>query len=63
MVFAVQGHELDFAIYGDANTNKLQLLPVQAQQLQTQKQQIPMSLEGPDLTGYQSGIFDDRSGQ
>lgn len=61
MVFAVQGHELDFAIYGDANTNKLQLLPVQAQQLQTQKQQIPTSLEGPDLTGYQSGIFDDRS--
>lgn len=62
MAFAVPGHELDFAIYGNANTNKLQLLPVQVHQLQVQQQQIPANLEGPDLTGYQSGIFDDQSG-
>lgn len=62
MAFAVPGHELDFAIYGDANTNKLQLMPVQVHQLQAQQQQIPARLKGPDLTGYQSGIFDDRSG-
>ncbi|KAF9572341.1 serine/threonine-protein kinase HAL4/sat4 [Mortierella alpina] len=55
MSFHVPGEELDFTIYGDSNTNQLQLSPTQLHHLQNQKMNLQ---EGPDLTGYQSGIFD-----
>ncbi|KAG0336507.1 serine/threonine-protein kinase HAL4/sat4 [Podila humilis] len=60
-MFANPGHELDFAIYGEANTNKLQLSPTQAGQLQAQQHQVSLcagASEGPDLTGYHSGLFE-----
>ncbi|KAG9322336.1 hypothetical protein KVV02_001557 [Mortierella alpina] len=57
MSFHVPGEDLDFTIYGDSNTNQLQLSPTQLHHLQNQKMVVQ---EGPDLTGYQSGIFDSK---
>ena len=60
MSFHVPGEELDFTIYGDSNTNQLQLSPTQLHRLQNQQMDTQ---EGPDLTGYQSGIFDSKQGK
>ncbi|KAF9986305.1 serine/threonine-protein kinase HAL4/sat4 [Mortierella antarctica] len=60
MSFHVPGKDLDFTIYGDSNTNQLQLSPTQLHHLQSQKMVVQ---EGPDLTGYQSGIFDNKQNQ
>ncbi|KAG0076358.1 serine/threonine-protein kinase HAL4/sat4 [Linnemannia elongata] len=66
MSFHVPSEELDFTIYGDANTNQLQLSPSQHRLLQKQRLDIVNSVAaqeeteegGPNLTGYQSGLFD-----
>ncbi|CAO3566774.1 unnamed protein product [Mortierella alpina] len=57
MSFHVPGEELDFTIYGDSNTNQLQLSSTQLLHLQNQKMDVQ---DGPDLTGYQSRIFDSK---
>ncbi|KAF9945921.1 serine/threonine-protein kinase HAL4/sat4 [Mortierella alpina] len=57
MSFHVPGEELDFTVYGDSNTNQLQLSPTQLHRLQNQQMGVQ---DGPDLTGYQSGIFDSK---
>jgi hypothetical protein len=65
MSFHVPSDELDFAIYGDANTNQLQLSTSQHRLLQKQRLDIAAVMpqvqaeEGEqNLTGYQSGLFD-----
>ncbi|KAF9119262.1 serine/threonine-protein kinase HAL4/sat4 [Mortierella sp. GBA39] len=65
MSFYVPSEKLDFTIYGDANTNQLQLSPSQHRLLQKQRFDIANAVAaqentegGPDLTGYQSGLFD-----
>ncbi|KAF9085707.1 serine/threonine-protein kinase HAL4/sat4 [Mortierella sp. AD031] len=59
MSFHVPSEELDFTIYGDANTNQLQLPPSQHRLLQKQYQIAAQEEQegGPSLTGYQSGLF------
>lgn len=71
MSFHVPSEELDFTIYGDANTNQLQLSPSQHRLLQKQRLDIVNSVAaqeeteegGPNLTGYQSGLFDPSLGK
>ncbi|KAF9923191.1 serine/threonine-protein kinase HAL4/sat4 [Linnemannia zychae] len=63
MSFHVPGEELDFTIYGDANTNQLQLSPSQHRLLQRQRFDLAVIQDlddegGHNLTGYHSGIFD-----
>ncbi|KAG9064603.1 serine/threonine-protein kinase HAL4/sat4 [Linnemannia hyalina] len=71
MSFHVPSEKLDFAIYGDANTNQLQLSPSQYRLLQKQRLDIANAVAaqenteegGPDLTGYHSGLFDPSLGR
>lgn len=65
MAFRIPGEELDFTIYGGANTNHLQLSPVQISKLHLNSQRVHAAVneEGPDLTGYQSGLFDPELGK
>ncbi|KAG0260060.1 hypothetical protein BG011_002169 [Mortierella polycephala] len=56
MSFIVPGQELDFVIYGHSNTNRLRL---SGSQLQGRHKQQTTGIDGPDMTGYQRGIFDD----
>ncbi|KAF9152611.1 serine/threonine-protein kinase HAL4/sat4, partial [Linnemannia schmuckeri] len=72
MSFHVPSEELDFTIYGDANTNQLQLSPSQHRLLQKQRLDIAATAVaaqedteegGPNLTGYQSGLFDPSLGR
>ncbi|KAG0045493.1 serine/threonine-protein kinase HAL4/sat4 [Gryganskiella cystojenkinii] len=60
MSFRVLGEDLDFTIYGGSNTNQLQLSAAQLSRLQKQQRVANAQhlQEGPDLTGYQSGLFD-----
>ncbi|KAF8946789.1 serine/threonine protein kinase, partial [Haplosporangium gracile] len=67
MSFHVPSEKLDFTIYGDANTNQLQLSLSQHRLLQKQRLDIAAAAVvaqedteegGPNLTGYQSGLFD-----
>ncbi|KAG0280884.1 serine/threonine-protein kinase HAL4/sat4 [Linnemannia exigua] len=71
MSFHVPSEELDFTIYGDANTNQLQLSPSQHRLIQkqqrlaaaVQQRQEELDQGGPNLTGYQSGLFDHALGR